>query len=926
MGLLRIEISLLLTTKTFFLILIFALPLGCQRMNKQDTMNASPVTKVVLDNKMTVLVKEIHSAPVVAINTLVKVGYFDEPDSLTGISHLLEHMFFKGTKKRKVGQLRDETRSLGGYLNGGTIYENTNYYTVLPQRFVQEGLELQSDALLNSVIDSVELEKEKKVVIQEIKRKLDNPDALAWEKLMELAFQKHPIRRWRIGTETQIAGFRQKDLENHYLGFYRPDNVILTIVGDIKTEEVLKAVEDYYGDFIKESTEKKSTPSEIKQKEFKYAQLNGDITQTYLKIGFHIPAKLACSERSEPNQDFFALDVLSHILGHGRSSRLSQVLKEKKNLVTSIKSEAFGLKDIGVLTIEAELEAKDLLPAEVQIFREIEKLKISDVYDSELAKAKNVMKFSHLSSIETAMGYAENLAFFESYGDFRLADEYLENVEKVTKADIKKVAFSYLRLDGASLLEYRPNRDFDEKITATMIKDSIKESLKEEMGEVGSEKLTLVKSDEKGGDISSTEFVSEIGSAYGGKKARKEKLAGGATLITRGNHSLPLVSLGIYFKGGRIYESPSNCGITQLTLRTGLKGTQSKSAYEISSLMEMLGASIDLEVNADYFGYRVKLLSQNIADGLEIISDVVKNPVFENEELEKEKNILLAEIKKNKDSMADYPIDLFYQAIFPHHPYGLNSLGESKALNSLNRGEVVDWYNRFFGANNIFIVAVGDFDSEKLKEELNKNFRDFRKVEIPTSEAIEVKREEGEKMVVEDRAKSQTAQALGFVTCSYRDSDLYPLKVLQAIASGGGGRFFNELREKRSLAYTVYGNNDSWGKAGVFYTYIATSPEKEAESKQGLLNEFYKFKTALVDDNEIGIAKRYITGVYQILLETNSALVKQYAKAELLGKGIGEIEKYPQKINQVTREQIKNVAIEYFNEKNLAVGVIRGKP
>jgi zinc protease len=914
-----------LRRKTIFPILIFALLIGRQGMDKEDSMNASHVTKVVLDNRMTVLVKEIHSAPVVAINTLVKVGYFNEPDSLTGISHLLEHMFFKGTEKRKVGQLRDETRSLGGYLNGGTIYENTNYYTVLPQRFAQEGLELQSDALLHSVIDSVELEKEKKVVIQEIKRKLDNPDALAWEKLMELAFEKHPIRRWRMGTQKQNASFSQQELENHYLGFYRPDNIILCIVGDIKTEEILKAVKDHYGDFrlvvsetnLKENTEKKPTPGELEQREFKYAQLKGDITQTYLKIGFHTPSKL--------DQDFFALDVLAHILGHGRSSRLSQVLKEKKKLVTSIKSEAFGLKDIGVLTIEAELEAKDLLPAETQIFREIERLKISDVSDSELTKAKNVMKFSYLSSIETAMGCAENLAFFESYGDFRLADEYLENVEKVTKADIKKVASSYLGLDGASLLEYRPERDFDEKTTATRIREAIKENLleippmegKEEVEEVEKEKLVFVKSDEKKPNASLTNFA---------KEAKEEKLACGATLITRENHSLPLVSLGIYFKGGRIYESLGNCGITQLTLRTSLKGTQSKSAFEISNLMEMLGGSIDLEVNADYFGYQVKLLSQNLPEGLEIISDVVKNPVFEDEELEKEKNILLAEIKKNKDSMADYPVDLFYQTIFPHHPYGLNSLGEPKALNRLNREDVVDWYNRFFGANNILIVAVGDFDSEKLKEELNKNLRDFKKVENGTPETIEVKSKEEGKIMVEDRAKSQTAQALGFVTCSFQDDDLYPLKVLQAIASGGGGRFFDELREKKSLAYTVYGNNDSWGKAGVFYAYIATSPEKEEESKQGLLNEFYKFKSALVDDQELETAKRYITGMYQILLETNSALVRQYAKAQLLGRGIEEIEKYPQKINQVTKEQIKDVAKKYFNAESLAVGVVRGKP
>jgi zinc protease len=304
---------------------------------------------------------------------------------------------------------------------------------------------------------------------------------------------------------------------------------------------------------------------------------------------------------------------------------------------------------------------------------------------------------------------------------------------------------------------------------------------------------------------------------------------------------------------------------------------------------------------------------------------VIKNPLFEEEELEKEKNVLLAEIQKNKDSMTDYPIDLFYQAIFPHHPYGLNSLGITEPVKKMNKTQVRGWYEKYFSANNMTLVAVGDFDSEKLKEEVNKSFGDFKKGETPASEIIEVKKGERENILVEDRAKAQTAQSLGFITCSYQDEDLYPLKVLQAIASGGGGRFFNELREKRSLAYTVYGNNDSWGKAGVFYAYIATSPEKEEESREALVNEFLKFKTGGVDDQELATAKRYITGMYQILLETNSALVKQYAKAELLGGGIEGVEEYPKKINQVTKEQIRDVANKYFNAQTLAVGVVRGR-
>ncbi len=632
--------------------------------------------------------------------------------------------------------------------------------------------------------------------------------------------------------------------------------------------------------------------------------MKGDVTQSYLKMGFRIPAKL--------DRDFFALDVLSHILGHGRSSRLSQVLKEKKKLVSSIQSEAFGLKDIGVFIIEAELEAKDLLAAETAILREIEKLKVSDVSDFELTKAKNVIKFSYLSSIETAVGYAENLAFFESYGDFRLAEEYLENIKKVNQEDIRRVASSYLSLDAASVAEYRPNQDFDQKITATSVKDAIGESLAKGVEEVEGKELPVVKSDERKAGILLTE-----------KKARKEMLPCGAALITKENRFLPLVSLGIFFKGGRLYESEGNCGITQLALRTSLKGTQKRSGFEISNLIEALGGSLDLEINADYFGYRLKLLSGNLSDGLGIVSDLIQNPSFEQQELEKEKQILLAEIQKNKDSMRDYPVDLFYRSMFPHHPYGLNSLGEPEALDRLNQAEVVDWYNRFFLANNMLIVVVGDFDSEDLKEELNKCFRDLKKGQIPVPERYQIRREES--VLAEPRAKAQTAQALGFLTCPHQDEDLYPLKVLQAVASGTGGRFFNELRDRRSLAYTVYGHNDSWGKSGAFYAYIATSPGKEEQAREGLLNEFFKFKTALVDEDELETAKRYISGMYQIYLETNSALVKQYAKAELLGRGIEEVGEYPEKINQVTKEQVRAVANQYFNPDGLAVGVIRGR-
>jgi zinc protease len=887
-----VEISILI----LFLLLFST---SCEKMNTDG------VTRTLLDNGMIVLVKERHSAPIVAINTWVNTGYFNEPDSLTGISHLLEHMFFKGTEKREVGQLREETKRLGGYLNGGTIYEYTHYYTVLPSRFVQQGLELQSDALWNSVVDLAQLEREKKVVIQEIKRKLDNPNALAWEKLMELAFDHHPIRRWRMGTPEQVESWSRDQLEGYFKDFYRPDNIILAIVGDVNTEDVLEEVRRYYGNVTIEKTRRPEVPKEPPQQKLKYLQMKGDITRTYLKMGFHIPGQLG--------QDYFALEVLAHVMGYGRSSRLSQSLIERKKLVTSVECEAFALRDFGILLVEAELEARDLQEAELEIFREIEMVKTSGLSDHELAKAKNAIKFSYLTSVETARGLSGNLASFESYGDYRLGERYLDNVDKVSAEDVQGVASKYLVLGNASILEYKPDSAFDETITAGRIRETISEGLKEKMEQKESAGLQVVRP-----------HRTKAPSGFVEPTAKRGVLSCGATLITRENHSLPLVSLGIYLKGGRASESEENCGITRLTLQGSLKGTESRSSEEIFNSLEMLGASVETAVEADYFGYLLEFLSANLEGVLNITADVIKNPVFNPEELEKEKRILVAEIQKDKDDMRDYPIRLFYQAIFPDHPYGFNGLGEEEAVRDLDQFAVRRWHDDHFSAGNMTIVAVGDFDSAELKQELEELFRDLEKERMEEPKALKIDLQLKEDVRAESRSKAQTAQVLGFVTCPYQEDDMYALKVMQAVASGTGGRFFHQLREKKGLAYTVYGVNDSWEQAGVFYAYIATSPQNEELARGELLSEFYRFKTDPVTEDELETAKNYIRGMYQIYLETNSALVRQYAKAELVGKGMEGVQAYPQKIAQVTEEQVMQVAVRYFDPKSLAVGVTRG--
>src|SRR3954468_5377074 len=211
-------------------------------------LDPATVRRTTLANGLRVLVRRDASAPVVAIVTYVSAGYFDEADEIVGIAHVLEHMFFKGTPTRGVGEIAKQTKALGGYLNAGTIYDHTSYYTVIPSSAFAEGLEIQAEAYARSLIDSEELRRELEVIIEEAKRKADNPPAVATETLYELLHDKHRIRRWRIGREPGLRQLTADAGRKFYRAYYHPGNTVLSIVGDIDPDRVIRQVEDLYAD------------------------------------------------------------------------------------------------------------------------------------------------------------------------------------------------------------------------------------------------------------------------------------------------------------------------------------------------------------------------------------------------------------------------------------------------------------------------------------------------------------------------------------------------------------------------------------------------------------------------------------------------------------------------------------------------------
>src|SRR5580765_982307 len=410
-------------------------------------MNPASIHRTILPNGLTILIQEDRSAPVVAIVTYVKAGYFDETDEQNGLSHALEHMFFKGTKKRGVGEIAKETKASGGYLNAHTIYDNTVYYTVLPSSGFARGLEIQADAYANSVIDAPELGREMEVIIQEAKRKADNPSAVATETLYELLHDAHRMRRWRIGREPGLRAFTRDLMNNFYRNFYRPGNTILSISGDVDPADALRRVTELYGSLESRDPVRTPGPPEPKHDDFRYRELAGDIAQSQLVFGWRTPGTL--------DPDTPVLDVAASVLATGRASRLYRAIREKK-LASSVTAYDYTPTELGVFVVHAETEPESTAEAARVIWDQMHQLRVGEIEEDELIRVRRIFEARWVRRFETAEGRANYLAEWEALGGWRLGDEYFRRFMSASAGDIQRVARKYLSDERAAALIYRP--------------------------------------------------------------------------------------------------------------------------------------------------------------------------------------------------------------------------------------------------------------------------------------------------------------------------------------------------------------------------------------------------------------------------------------------------------------------------------------
>ncbi len=857
------------------------------------------VVREVLPNGLTLLAQREPSAPAVAVVTHVKAGFFDEPDRWAGISHVLEHMFFKGTPTRGVGEVARQTKAAGGYLNAGTAYDYTTYYVTLPAAELETALDIQADALQHATLDREELARELQVIIQEAKRKLDSPGSLTHETLHEVLFDHHRIRRWRIGTEEALAGFTREDVAGYYGSRYVPDRTIVAIVGDVEPADALRAARARYGDWPARPAGTDPSPVEPPRRDVRARTLRGPITLAQLALGWRTVSAL--------HSDAVALDMAAAVLGSGRGSWLYRGVRAP-GLATGISTYHYSPTEVGVFSIGAELEPERLPAALGEIAKAVLALRSGGPTDADIERARALLVTRWGRQLETMDGRASALASAEALRDIALLDEEFSQLVAVTAADVQRVAELYLRPDSVGAVAYLPDgRGAD--LTA--------DALAAVFAKAPAPRVAAA-----------AEPVPAVPRVNG--RPRGQTAAGvlhvpldGADLLIRRKAGVPAVSLGVYaMRDGA--EGPTEAGLGSLALRSAIRGAGAYDAEQLALAFERLGGSLGATAATDWLGMGTSVMSERLAPAAALLRLALDEPRLAEAEVTRERELMIEEARQVADDTFRYPFQLAFRGAFGDTAYGLPASGLEETLRSITPARVAAWHRDAVRGRRLTVVAVGDLEPARAADDLAAVFDDWRSARkepappvawIPGVSPIER---------VVDLGKAQSAFAMLFPGPVRRDPARYAAEVWAAVASGLGGRLFDALREQRSLAYTVLAFAWPRLRAGALGTYIATAPEREAEARDAMLDELARFAGEPVSPEELQGAIGYLAGQAAVQRQSAGHLLAEIVDAWMVGQGLDELEDPAAPYHRVTAEAVWEVARESLRPGRRAEGVVRG--
>lgn len=830
------------------------------------------VTLTTLENGLTVIVREDHSAPVVSAQAWCMSGSIHEGRWLgAGLSHVLEHMLFKGTSTRPGSRIDQEVQEAGGYMNAYTSFDRTVYHIDVPNTGARTAIDILCDIMQNATLPPEELAKEMDVIRREMDMGQDDPGRRASRRLFEVAYTRSPYRFTIIGYPDIFNELKPEDIRAYYHEKYSPNNCFYVVAGEANTHEVVEQIKVAYA-----KTRSRPLPPSVLPVEPKQTGAREIIEEAAVELGhfhfaWHIP------EMRHP--DVPVMDVLSVLMGGGRSSRLFQQVRERQGLAHHVDAWTYSPGLPGVFGMSAVVDGSKFAAARDAMLAEVEKAKMNVVSADELHKAVKQFMSATLSARKTMEGQAQNLGGnWLAANDLNYSERYLAAIKRVSLADVQRVVRQYLTDENRTLYALLPNGSAPRAVLETSVAKDY--------------------------------------------PIQKFDLANGLRLLLKKDSRLPFVEFRAVLQGGVLAESSANNGISRILSNMLLKGTARRSAEKIAAEIESVGGHIDSYGGNQSLGVNAEVMSGDFAIGLDLVSDVLLNPSFPANELERERGIQMAAIAARKDDLLQSAGVAMRRALFGEGGFGLDPLGTEQTIQQISAADLRAFHQRLAVARNCVLAIYGDIEIAAARAAVEKAFNNWRRGES-VKPAPTVSKTAGPGRVSENRDKKQAVLVIGFPGTTVLDDDHYALELIHEACSDLGSRLFLRIREELGLAYYCGSQNFSGIVPGYFAFYTGTEPSKAELVESELLKEAELLRTEGLSDAELMRARAKIIGQKKIHRQDLGNLASITSLDELYGLGFQHSELDDAKFEAVTTDQIKAVARKYLVPENCVVSVIK---
>ena len=865
----------------------------------------------VLPNGLTVLLRESHRAPVVELQIWAAVGSADERPGEEGLAHFHEHMLFKGTERRDVGEVAGDIEGLGGHINAYTSFDQTVYHATLPAEAWRDGLDVLVDAVRHSVFDEAEVEREREVVLEEIRRSEDTPGHVLGDLAFRENFAVHPYGAPILGPATNVAGFDRARVRRFFERWYTPEHLMVVAVGDFDATEVAGAIRDHFAD-ARPGQARRARPTEPRHEGLHVKVLRRPFEGHRVDLSW--PAARFADE------DATHLDLLAYVLGECESSRLIQQVREEEGLVDRVDASAYTPLDRGLFSIGFETDAERLLEATARIVEEADRLRREPVTEPELERARVNFLASEQFERESVSGVAGRLGSFETMGGgWAREREFLETLRAATPADLRRVAERYLDPTGLTVAALLP-----ESTDSALDESALRSAVEGGLARAAAPRAAAFDEPDRAAAHEADPAVAPPATApaavFGPGRPTPDgagerldlRLANGLDVHVLRRPEVPVVALRLAFPGGLLAESEADSGITRFVSSMWTRGTRSLSALDFARRTESLAAEIEGFSGRNSIGITLDCLSETLEPAFDLFCQALHEPAYDAEEIERERRETLAALERREDRLGQRAFQLFARTEFEDHPYRLTVLGEPESVSGFEGEGLARHAARLLAAERASLAIVGDVDPQQVARLVERGLGPLPKrtevFELPPAGT----RGSGVRESTLRKDRAQAHLVVGFRGLTLDDPDRHALELIAQLLAGQGGRLFLELRDRQSLAYTVSASNVEGLAPGYFSLYIATAPDKLDRARAGIFEEIERLTNDAPDAEELARAVRFGTGNFVIDAQRSHARAANMALDSLYGLGPDHSDDHPARIAAVTPEDVLRVAQRIF--------------